>query len=155
MNSVVQRWSLLAPRERWLVVAALILALVVGAVSALGPLLAERAAARERLDRALEDSAWLRAQAAAGRLVVSACGAGDVQPADLAARRGVTLEAEAQGPDGELRLTLAARDGNAVLALVSDLDCRGFELIDLILERDGGGAVRGEARFHPPVTKPS
>lgn len=156
MNSIDDRWRSLAPRERHLVVAALVLALVVAGVYFLGPLLGAGTAAQERRDRALEDSAWLRAQVANGRLSPGGCGGGDESPRDLAARHGVTLEAEEVLPGGESRLILSAGDGNAALAFVRDLDCRGHGLAALTLESVGsGGGVRGDARFHRPVTKPS
>lgn len=156
MNSIDDRWRSLAPRERHLVVAALVLALVVAGVYFLGPLLGAGTAAQERRDRALEDSAWLRAQAVAGRLSASGCGGGDEAPVDLAARHGVTLAGEEVLPGGDFLLILEARDGNGALAFIRDLDCRGHGLAALSLDRVGsGGAVRGEARFHRPVTKPS
>ena len=59
-------------------------------------------------------------------------------------------------PGGDFLLILEARDGNGALAFIRDLDCRGHGLAALSLDRVGsGGAVRGEARFHRPVTKPS
>lgn len=157
MNKAISLWRGLAPRERLLIASgALLLVLALIVVFAVQPLLEQRAVARERLARALGDSAWL--QARIGQQGVSALRcpplAADESMDALAARHGVAIETGSD-PDG-IRIDFSASGGNPLLAFLLALECQGQGLRSFVLESsDPQGRISGQALLATSVTKSS
>ena len=138
-----------------------ILALAAPAVAVLVALLVlrglytDREQAMIRLDRALEDVAWLEATKDALPGSVRRCG--DGAPAQslssLAGSYGLVLASPPAEEGTGIRLEVASGHGNRLLAMVDHLSCRGIGVIRMELETvDQRGMVKGVVVLSGAVT---
>lgn len=111
-------WSNLAERDRRILKMALPAVLVLAILVLARPLVGAHQEAEQRLERTLEDIAWLQAQR--HRIAAPVCEPGDrgAGPRDLAQRHGVEVERD---PDG--RWLIREARGNDALAFLLALSC--------------------------------
>lgn len=128
-------WSNLAERDRRILKLALPAALILAVLVLARPLVGARQEAEQRLERTLEDIAWLQAQRHRVAAPVCEPGAGGAGTRDLAKRHGVEVERE---PDG--RWLIRQARGNDALAFLLALGCGdpGLERFRLDTAAEGG-----------------
>ncbi len=138
------RWTeKLSERDRRVLRVALPVAAVLVALLVLKPLLGGRQAAELRLERALEDIAWLQAQRRRVAAPVCDPALSGLAPRELADRFDVTLS-----ESGGERLVINDGAGNQVLAYMRALSCSDAGLAAFQLETAASrGRVSGEVRL--------
>jgi General secretion pathway, M protein. len=139
--------SSLSPRDRRILVVAVPVILFLVVILA-GRILAwHHEEAELRLNRALEDLAWLQAQRDAMPQQGRRCPTASWNPrriSALAGRYGITLAASPELTAGRLQLAVAGADGNRVVEFIQVLECQGAMLTDFQMDTlDTPGSVRG------------
>lgn len=146
-NPISNLTSSLSARDRRFL--SLALPLIVILVVALGgrALARQHQQAESRLNRVLEDIAWLQAQSAMVPQQGRQCPAASWNPkrlSALASRYGVTLASTSELQSGMLQLTVAESQGNGVLEFIQILECQGATVADFeLVTLSESGSVRG------------
>jgi len=146
----------LSDKDRRLLMAVIpvvvVLLLLIGAKALIG----QRAEARDHLERALEDIAWLQAQSEAVVSGGQACGSARWSLdglSSLARRHSVNLASPPLLDNGELRLQISPTQGNDVVALLMALSCQGGQVRHFDLRTlSEQGDVQGTLVLLAPVT---
>lgn len=134
------RFSQLSPRDRRILMAALPVIAVLLALVALRMQPLQDDDPQQRLNRALEDMAWLNTQRA--RITPQRCTGGDSLEA-IASRHAVPLVLVADSEGGQ-RWKLENVAGNHAVELVKTLECAGYRLRQLEWNTlDDRGTVNG------------
>jgi len=144
---ISSRVSPLSPRDRRILFLAMPLILLLIVAVAGRTLVQQQDRAEARLNRSLEDIAWLQSQSAfvpqqGRRCPVASWNSKRINA--LAGRYSLTLGSMPVIEGSRLQLAVASAPGNQVVEFIAVLECQGATLTDFELETlDASGAVRG------------